>query len=172
MPQSKRKKAGHRSWLPKNQAAKGRHRGDIMSPAKRSALMARIRGKNTKPERMVEKGLVELGLRFESHPADLPGRPDVVFRRMKVAVFIDGDFWHGWRFPLWEKKLSPKWQDKIAGNRARDQRTFRRLRRLGWKVIRIWEHQVEQDLPPCIERIVAAVHQRPATQKRSGIRVP
>jgi DNA mismatch endonuclease (patch repair protein) len=128
-----------------------------MSHAKRSALMSRIRGKNTKPKQLVEKALAERMLRFESHPADLPGRPDVVFRRMKVAVFIDGDFWHGWRFPLWEKELAPKWQDKIAGNRARDQRTFRRRRRLGWKVIRIWEHQVEQHLPQCVERIMAAV---------------
>jgi DNA mismatch endonuclease (patch repair protein) len=119
--------------------------------------MARIRGKNTKPEQMVEKALAERGLRFESHPADLPGHPDVAFRCMKVAVFIDGDFWHGWRFPLWQKKLSPKWQDKIAGNRARDQRNFQRLRRLGWKVIRIWEHQIERDLPRCIEKIVAVI---------------
>jgi DNA mismatch endonuclease (patch repair protein) len=134
--------------------------------------MARIRGKNTKPERMVEKSLAERCLQFETHPADLPGRPDIAFRREKVAVFIDGDFWHGWRFPLWQKKLVPKWQEKIAGNRARDLRNFRVLRRSGWKVIRIWEHQVEQDLPQCVERIVVAVHQRPATRKRSRIRVP
>ena len=158
MSQSKRKKAGHRSWLPKNQAAAGGYRGDIMSPAKRSALMARIKGKNTGPERLIGEALMGRGMRFESHPADLPGRPDIVFRQMKVAVFIDGDFWHGWRFPLWQKKLVPKWQDKIAGNRTRDQRNFRKLRRLGWKVVRIWEHQVEQDLTSCIEKIVAAVH--------------
>jgi DNA mismatch endonuclease (patch repair protein) len=157
MPRSKRKKAGHRSWLPKSQAAKGGHRGDIMSPAKRSALMARIRGKNTGPEKLVAEGLAGQGVRFERHPADLPGRPDIVFRRLKVAVFIDGDFWHGWRFPLWQRKLSPRWQEKIAGNRARDRRTFRNLRRSGWKVVRIWEHQVEQDLPRCIARVLAAV---------------
>jgi DNA mismatch endonuclease (patch repair protein) len=121
--------------------------------------MARIRGKNTGPERMVGKGLAERGMQFECHPVDLPGRPDIIFRHAKVAVFIDGDFWHGWRFPLWQKKLSAKWQDKIAGNRARDERGFRRLRRMGWRVIRIWEHQVEQDMPRCIERIVATIHQ-------------
>ncbi len=76
---------------------------------------------------------------------------------MKVAVFIEGDFWHGWRFPLWQNKLAPKWQDKIAGNRARDQRNFRKLRRLRWKVIRIWEHTIERDLPSCIARVLAAV---------------
>jgi DNA mismatch endonuclease (patch repair protein) len=159
MPQARRKKAGHRSWLPKSQAAKGGHRGDIMSDAKRSALMARIHSKHTKPEQMIENALADQGLRFETHPTDLPGRPDIVFRREKVAVFVDGDFWHGWRFPLWQKKLSPKWQKKIAGNRARDGRTFRKLRRLGWKVVRVWEHQVEQNLPRCIERIAASVSQ-------------
>ena len=155
--QSKPKRAGHRSWLPRSQAARGGHRGDIMSPAKRSALMARIKGKNTGPERLVGGGLAVLGIRFERHPADIPGRPDVIFRQMKVAVFIDGDFWHGWRFPLWCRKLSPRWPDKIAGNRESDQRTFRKLRRLGWKVIRIWEHQIEQDLQRCIARIVAVI---------------
>jgi DNA mismatch endonuclease (patch repair protein) len=121
--------------------------------------MARIRGKNTTPERLVGNGLKKLRLRFETHPTDLPGRPDLVFRQAKVAVFIDGDFWHGWRFPLWQKKLAPKWQVKIANNRARDQRNFRRLRRLGWKVIRIWEHQIEQNLPQCIARITVAIHE-------------
>ncbi len=128
-----------------------------MSPAKRSALMARIRNRNTKPEQMVERALAERGLQFEKHAADLPGRPDIIFRRRKLAVFIDGDFWHGWRFPLWQKKLALRWQEKIAGNRVRDCRNFRRLRHSGWTVIRIWEHQVEQNLPRCIERIVSAV---------------
>ena len=121
---------------------------------------ARIKGKNTGPELLIGKALARKRLRFEKHPADLPGRPDIVFRRTKVAIFIDGDFWHGWRFRLWQKKLSPKWQDKIADNRARDQRNFRKLRRLGWTVIRIWEHQVEQDLPRCIEKIAAVVQWR------------
>jgi DNA mismatch endonuclease (patch repair protein) len=128
-----------------------------MSPAKRSALMARIHSKNTGPEQLIGEALARQGMRFEKHPADLPGRPDVVFRRLKVAVFIDGDFWHGWRFPLWQRKLSPRWQEKIAGNREQDQRTFRKLRRLGWRVIRIWEHQVEQDLPGCIAGVRAAI---------------
>jgi DNA mismatch endonuclease (patch repair protein) len=168
---SAQKKAGHRSWLPRSQAAQGGHRGDIMSPAKRSALMARIRGRDTKPEQAVAKALTEQGIRFESHPADLPGRPDIVVRRMKVAVFIDGDFWHGWRFPLWQKKLAPRWLVEIEGNRARDLRNFRKLRRLGWKVIRTWEHQIEQDLPRCVERIAEAVQQRTVMLKRSGITI-
>jgi DNA mismatch endonuclease (patch repair protein) len=156
----KRKKAGHRSWLANGQAATGGHRGDIMSPEKRSALMARIQGKHTSPEREIASRLNALGFTFESHPKDIPGKPDILFRIQMVAVFIDGDFWHGFRFPLWQKKLSSKWELKIKSNRVRDQRNMRLLRRLGWKVLRIWEHQVEQDAPKAISRILDALSSR------------
>jgi len=126
---------------------------DIMSKEKRSALMSRIKGKNTKPELAIARELTRKGLHPQRHVGKLPGRPDFVFARARVAVFVDGDFWHGWRFPVWEHKLSPFWRDKIAGNRERDQRNFRKLRRAGWKVIRIWEHQINRDLDSCIARI-------------------
>jgi DNA mismatch endonuclease, patch repair protein len=148
-----RKKAGHRSWAPRGGVVAGRNRGDIMSVATRSAVMARIRSENTSPEREIGSGLAALGLNFERHPRDIPGRPDILFRHARVAVFIDGDFWHGWRFPLWKNKLSAKWALKIASNRARDQRNIRLLRQLGWKVLRIWEHQIEQDPAKCIEKV-------------------
>jgi DNA mismatch endonuclease (patch repair protein) len=95
---------------------------------------------------------------FEQHAADLPGKPDVLFREARVAVFIDGDFWHGWRFPLWKHKLSEKWQTKISATRRRDQKNMRKLRRDGWRVIWIWEHQVEQDLDQCVGRILCAIN--------------
>ena len=63
-----------------------------------------------------------------------------------MAVFIDGDFWHGFRFEAWRDKLSEKWEAKIEANRKRDERNFRRLRREGWKVLRLWEHQVQRDI--------------------------
>jgi DNA mismatch endonuclease (patch repair protein) len=148
-----RKKAGHRSWAPRGGVVPGGNRGDIMSVAARSAVMARIRSENTSPEREISRGLVALGLKLERHPRDIPGRPDILFRSARVAVFIDGDFWHGWRFPLWKNKLSEKWALKIESNRARDQRNIRHLRQLGWKVVRIWEHQVEQDANKCIARV-------------------
>lgn len=113
-----------------------------MAPATRSALMSRIRGKHTGPERAVAAIMIGLRLAPERHPADLPGRPDFVLRTQKVAIFVDGDFWHGWRFPAWRLKLSEKWEQKIAATRRRDARSHARLRRAGWKVVRIWEHQV------------------------------
>ena len=134
-----------------------RHKGDIMSPEKRSALMSRIRGKDTGPERLIAAALNKNGLAWESHTRDLPGRPDFVFRERMVAIFVDGDFWHGWRFPIWRDKLSEKWEDKIDVNRRRDRRNHARLRRRGWSVLRIWEHQIDRDHQACINRILEAV---------------
>lgn len=99
------------------------------------------------------EALRALGWDFETHARDLPGRPDILFREAGVAVFVDGDFWHGWRFPIWKDKLSEKWEAKIEANRRRDARNFRRLRREGWQVVRIWEHQVERDIAACVARI-------------------
>jgi DNA mismatch endonuclease (patch repair protein) len=127
-----------------------------MSSEKRSALMSRIRGKNTGIELLVFRELRRRGLHFTRHARDLPGRPDVVFRRARIAVFIDGDFWHGWRFPRWQHKLQPRWREKIAENRRRDQRNFARLRRSGWRVVRVWEHQLKRDPESAIRRIISA----------------
>lgn len=148
------KKAGHRSWSARSAPVKGEHTGDIMSKEKRSQLMSRIRGKNTNPERIIFSKLNQRRIYYAKHVRALPGRPDVVFRRAKLAVFIDGDFWHGWRFPLWQHKLSNEWREKISANRARDQRNFRELRRNGWKVLRIWEHQIEKSPDDCVEKIL------------------
>lgn len=153
----KRKKAGHRSWAARNAPIPGGHHGDIMSAEKRSALMSRIKGKGTGPEKAIMSTLRAKGICFTPHARDLPGHPDIVFRKIKLAVFIDGDFWHGWRFPLWKHKLSAKWQTKIASNRERDQRNFRKLRYMGWRVVRIWEHQVEENPAACLKRVISAM---------------
>lgn len=129
------------------------YNGDIMSAEKRSAVMARIKGKDTEPERRLAAILAKLGLSWESHARDLPGRPDFVFREKRIAVFVDGDFWHGWRFPQWRHKLSEKWAAKIEGNRRRDNRNHRRLRRMGWKVVRLWEHQLAEDIDGCTAKV-------------------
>jgi len=155
MKKTGRKKAGHRSWASGNRKVPGTHRGDIMLPETRSRVMSRIKGKCTQPEQTVMAELRRRRIYFATHAKELPGRPDIVFRRIKIAVFIDGDFWHGWRFPLWKHKLSVKWQDKIAATRKRDERNFRKLRRLGWKVLRLWEHQIENDPEQCVDRIIS-----------------
>jgi len=132
-----------------------------MSPEKRSAVMAKIRGRDTGPERVVAGLLRDAGLTFESHARDLPGRPDFVFRYRRVAVFVDGDFWHGWRFPVWRDKLSEAWEAKIEATRLRDCRNFRRLRRSGWRVVRIWEHQLARDPEGSLARVTKALDATP-----------
>jgi DNA mismatch endonuclease (patch repair protein) len=122
--------------------------------------MARIKGRNTGPELTIEKLLQERGLEFDRCCGDVSGRPDFVFRDLSVAVFVDGDFWHGYRFSLWKHKLSAKWREKIALNRARDKKNFTALRRRGWKVVRIWEHQIERNPVRCADRVCAAIASR------------
>lgn len=126
---------------------------DNLTNVQRSYCMSRVKGKDTGLEKLVRSELYRRGLRFRKHVKELPGKPDVVFSKAKVAVFIDGDFWHGYRYPLWENKLSDFWKEKIRKTRERDQRNFRKLRYMGWRVIRIWQHEIEQDLGKCIKRI-------------------
>ena len=133
---------------------------DNLSPEQRAYCMSRIKGKDTGLERMVRSELHKRGLRFRKHLKRLPGKPDIVFSSAKVAVFVDGDFWHGYRFPSWRHKVSAFWQRKIEKNRRRDVRNFDALRSRGWMVIRIWEHKTESDFGACVARIADAVTNR------------
>lgn len=135
-------------------------RSDNLTPEQRSYAMSRVRSVDTKPERAVRSELHRRGLRFRKHVRALPGAPDVVFPRQRVAVFVDGDFWHGHRLPEWEQSLKPYWREKIRRNRRRDRRNFAQLRKMGWTVIRIWEHDVQRDLAEVADRIEQAVRPR------------
>jgi DNA mismatch endonuclease (patch repair protein) len=130
---------------------------DNLTPKQRSFAMSRVKGKETGLERKVRSELFRRGLRFRKNAQNLPGKPDITFNRLKVAVFLDGDFWHGYRFPSWSHTQSSFWQDKIGKTRLRDRRNFAKLRKMGWKVIRIWQHQIEKDFEGSIQKIVCAV---------------
>jgi DNA mismatch endonuclease (patch repair protein) len=130
---------------------------DNLTTQQRSYTMSRIRSRDTKPELVIRKLSHSRGLRFRIHVRSLRGCPDLVFGNAKVAVFVAGDFWHGWRFQQWGDKLAPYWKAKIEGNRRRDRLTFQWLRRNGWRVIRIWEHQVRSDPIRCVDRIEQCV---------------
>ena len=136
------------------------HRGDFMSPETRSRVMSRIWGKDTGPERATLLLLQEAGIDPERQARDLPGRPDFVLRDERIAIFVDGSFWHGWRFQQWRHKLSEAWEAKIEANRLRDRRNHARLRRAGWKVIRIWDFQLKRAPLACIGRVIQAVRER------------
>ena len=141
---------------------------DNLTPERRSYCMSRIKGKDTGLEVRVRSELHMRGLRFRKHIKELPGRPDIVFSNARVAVFVDGDFWHGYRFPSWEIKVSGFWKKKISKNRERDTRNHRKLREMGWTVIRLWQHEVQKDFESCIDRIVSAVRGTEPTWKGAG----
>jgi len=135
---------------------------DNLTLEQRSYCMSRVKGKDTGIETSVRSELHRRGLRFRKHVKDLPGKPDVVFTKTKVAVFIDGDFWHGYRFPTWEHKVSDFWKKKISKSRERDTKSHRKLRDMGWTVIRLWQHDLERDFDGSIERIISAVKEATA----------
>jgi len=128
---------------------------DKLTPEQRSYCMSRIKGKNTVLEKKVFAALRRNNIAFRRHLVGLPGKPDIVLPKNKVAIFIDGDFWHGWQFSRWEKQLSGFWRRKILLNRARDVKNFRILRKTGWRVTRIWGHQLKEDFSGAIKKIIS-----------------
>ena len=118
-----------------------------MSPEERHRCMAAIKGKNTKPEMMVRRYLHALGLRYGLHNSRLPGKPDIVLRRLKTVVFVNGCFWHGHdgckHFRMPKGDSSPYWVQKITRNKERDLQNIAKLESLGWKVIVVWECELK-----------------------------
>lgn len=130
-----------------------RSSSDVHTAAQRSYNMSRIRGVNTRPEILLRKALWGLGLRYRLS-TKLRGKPDLVFPRFKVVLFVDGCFWHGCRKHLvWPKNNAQFWKNKILGNKNRDAATNRDLKRSGWLVIRVWEHQIRNDVNQCALQI-------------------
>lgn len=116
---------------------------DCFTKKKRSEIMSKIRSKNTKAEIIVFRELGRRGIYFQKHYNKAPGKPDIALPRKKKAVFIDGDFWHGWQFKKNNHRLPKKyWLKKITQNMARDKKNRAILRREGWKVLRVWEHEI------------------------------
>lgn len=116
--------------------------------------MSRIKQKNTKLELLVFKELRKKGVYFQKHYKRIAGTPDIALPRKKLAVFIDGDFWHGYEYSKWKKRLSSKyWKNKLERNIKRDKLTFNKLKKLGWKTLRVWEHEIQDNLETTVERV-------------------
>ena len=131
---------------------------DIVDSRRRSELMAGIRTRDTVPELAVRRIAHRMGLRFRLHRKDLPGRPDLVFPRHRLAVFVHGCFWHrhdGCRYAYIPKSRIAFWTEKFASNVARDTRQEVALRALGWRVLVIWECEARRKTE--VERRLAAL---------------
>lgn len=116
--------------------------GPKEDPDHRSWTMAQVKSKNTTPEMVVRRAAHAMGLRYRLHREDLPGRPDLVFPRWRVAVFVNGCFWHcheGCSRARVPRSNRVYWIRKLAGNVRRDRENMRSLRKAGWRVVVIWE---------------------------------
>ncbi len=122
----------------------------------RSLLMQKIKSIRTGPEISLQKSLRKKGIKFKINYRNLPGNPDIVLFNKKIAIFVDGEFWHGYQWEEKKKKITGNrayWIPKIERTIARDKGNNRKLRKAGWEVVRFWQHQITKDLPKCIEKI-------------------
>lgn len=130
---------------------------DIWSKEKRSQVMSHIRSKDTKPEMAVRSLLHRMGYRFRLHKRDLPGCPDIVLPKYKSVIFVHGCFWHlheGCRDGTVPKTQHEKWKLKLERNVERDKLHYEELQKMGWKVLVVWECEVEKQLDMVKYKIV------------------
>lgn len=132
--------------------------------------MAAIRCKDTKAELTLRAALTARGLRYRLHKKGLPGRPDIVFPSQRLAVFCDGDFWHGRNWANQKKRRfrvrSAYWLNKIETNIARDKRNNSELRRIGWMVLRLWETDILQNPEKAAQRVISRLSESRVVPER------
>ena len=128
---------------------------DFMTPEQRHRNMHNIKQKNTVPEKILMQALRQNKIYFSTHVKELPGKPDIVFRRKKVAVFVDSDFWHG-RANLPKSNIE-FWSKKFEYNRNHDAEVNEKLNSSGWKVLRFTDKQVKKNLDYCLNSIFCAI---------------
>lgn len=149
---------------------------DTRSPEQRRRIMAAVRQRSTEPEIAVRRALHARGIRgWRCNYRGAPGRPDIAWPALRVAVFIDGAFWHGHPSRHRPGRSGSYWDEKIAGNVARDRRVDAELVSDDWKVLRIWDFEVSRDLETVVDRVASALVSRfdpndasPAWQRRLG----
>lgn len=133
---------------------------DVFTPEKRSAVMRAVRGADTGPEIAVRRLVHSMGYRYGLHCRDLPGRPDLVFRRLRKVVFVHGCFWHRHNCPAGRVPDSRRqyWESKLDGNVRRDRRNQKALRDAGWQIMTVWECELrdQERLSKRLRRFLAA----------------
>jgi len=125
---------------------------DNMTTEKRSFVMSRIRSKNTKIDIKMKEILSDI-TEYTMYPK-MEGNPDFIIEKEKIAIFCDGDFWHGYTYKNGKKLPNKYWKEKIERNMARDKKVTRKLRAGGWKVLRFWEHDINLRPEFCIKKII------------------
>jgi DNA mismatch endonuclease, patch repair protein len=131
--------------------------------AERSELMKKIRAEETKPEIVLRKALWNLGRRYRKNLKTLPGKPDIALKKYQIAIFVDGEFWHGKNWEIRKREIKRNreyWIPKIERNMARDQENNQKLKNSGWLVLRFWSKDVLHRLDECVELIEQAVEAR------------
>ena len=121
---------------------------DILTPTQRHRCMSRIRSKATKPELLVRRWLWAHGYRYRLNVRSVPGKPDIVMRKYRTAIFVNGCFWHGHEgcaMFVMPKSNTDFWKNKIENNRKRDQRNYSILIENGWQVLVVWQCQLSKD---------------------------
>ena len=140
----------------------------VRDPKTTHKIMSAIRSKDTKPELILRRALWQRGFRYRVAVKTLPGKPDIVFTKAKIAIFCDGDFWHGhnWALrgiPSLDDELagySEYWQNKIRRNIDRDHKNTSKLENNGWIVLRFWESDIKKNTEKCVEEIILCYNQR------------
>ena len=125
--------------------------------AKRSKIMSKIRGKNTKPELVFRKALYATGHRYRIDYKKLIGKPDIALKKYKTVIFIDGEYWHGHNWAERKPKVKTNrefWIAKIERNMQRDKEVNEQLKHMGYKVFRFWESKIKKDLERCLAEVV------------------
>lgn len=135
---------------------------DVMTKEQRSKNMSRIKGKDTKIERVLRKALWEKGIRYRKNYKALPGKPDIAITKYKIAIFCDGEFFHGKDWDELQVRLAKGehgeyWIEKIGRNVKRDEETDKRLLFLGWKVLRFWGKDILKNTDECVRAVEEAM---------------
>lgn len=143
---------------------------DIFTPEKRSAVMSRIRGTNTKPEVILRKALFARGIRYRLY-GKLPGKPDIVLRKYKTVIFVNGCFWHGHagcKMSRLPKSNVEFWEKKIRANQCRDALHKLQLESVGWNVLTVWECEIraKSGFVPLVDRIVENLNAQLKTRRK------
>lgn len=136
---------------------------EFKTTEERSRLMQKIRSINTKPEILFRRLLWARGIRYRKNNINLPGKPDISISKYKVAIFIDGEFWHGFNWEEKKKKIKANrdyWVPKIERNIERDRNNNLLLENDGWTILRFWESEIKKNTEECLERVLALTNSR------------